>query len=113
MLSGIATQTPPAAVVSEGLVEDTQIDGGLQLVGAPAVARRVTASGWTGISGQGLVVDSAARAVGSLGAAVAVDTPKGGTLRAINVTAVAPAAPAFEARDVVTAGTSVTFNTLS
>ena len=112
LTSGIATQTPPAAVVSEGLVEDTQIDGGLQLTGATAVARRVTASGWTGISGQGLIVDSVARAVGSLGAAVAVDTPHGGTLRVINVTAVAPAAPALEARDVVTAGTSVDFNTL-
>ena len=112
LTDGIATQTPPAAVVSEGLVEDTQISGGLQLVGTAAVARRVTASGWTGIFGEGLVVDSVARAVGSLGAAVAVDTPHGGTLRVINVTAVAPAAPALEARDVVTAGTSVNFNTL-
>lgn len=54
--AGIATQTPPAAVVTQGLVEDTQISGGLQLVGAAAVARRDVASGWTGIWGQGLVV---------------------------------------------------------
>ena len=113
LTDGIATQTPPAAVVSEGLVEDTQISGGLQLVGTAAVARRVSASGWTGIFGEGLVVDSVARAFGSLGAAVAADAPHGGALRVINVTAIAPQAPALEARSVFAAGgTSVNFNTL-
>jgi hypothetical protein len=113
LTAGIATETPPAAVVTEGLVEDTQISGGLQLVGTGAIARRVSASGWTGIFGQGLVVDSVARAVGNLGAAVAADAPRGGVLRVINVTAVAPAAPALEARSVVApGGTSVTFNSL-
>jgi hypothetical protein len=113
LTAGIATETPPAAVVTEGLVEDTQISGGLQLVGTGAVARRVSASGWTGIFGQGLVVDSLARAFGSLGAAVAADAPRGGVLRVINVTAVAPAAPALEARSVFApGGTSVTFNSL-
>jgi hypothetical protein len=107
LTDGFATQTPPPAVFTEGLVEDTQIDGGLQLAAPTAVARRVSASGWTGIFGQGLVVDSVARAFGNLGAAVAVDTPRGGTLRVINVTAVATEAPAFEARTVVSpAGTT-------
>ena len=39
----------PASVVTTGTVEDTQVDGGLQLAGPSAVAQRVRASGWTAI----------------------------------------------------------------
>ena len=92
---GIATATPPPSVVTTGLVEDTQVGGGLELAGPDAVARRVSASGWTAIWGEGLVVDSVARAIGSEGAAIAADALGGGTLRVINATAVAAQAPAL------------------
>ncbi|HEX5925464.1 MAG TPA: choice-of-anchor Q domain-containing protein [Baekduia sp.] len=88
--------TVPASLVTTGAVEDTQVDGGLQLVGPAAVARRVRASGWTAIWGEGLVVDTLAR--GGNGAAIAADAPQGGTLRVINTTAVATGAPALLAR---------------
>jgi hypothetical protein len=88
--------TVPASVITTGVVEDTQVDGGLQLVGPAALARRVRASGWTAIWGEGLVVDSLAR--GGNGAAIAADAPQGGTLRVVNTTAVATGAPALLAR---------------
>jgi len=86
----------PASVVTTGAVEDTQVDGGLQLVGPAAVARRVRASGWRAIWGEGLVVDTLAR--GGNGAAIAADAPQGGTLRVVNTTAVATGAPALLAQ---------------
>jgi hypothetical protein len=109
---GLATQTPPLAVSTEGLVEDTRISGGLDLVGTRAVARRVVASGWTAIRGEGLVVDSVARAIGAQGAAISVNTPHGGTLRVVNATAIAPAAPALAAPDAVVSNASDDFNFL-
>ena len=86
----------PASVVTKGTVEDTQVDGGLQLAGPSAVVRRVRASGWTAIWGEGLVVDTLAR--GGNGAAIAADAPQGETLRVVNTTAVATGAPALLAR---------------
>ncbi len=102
--AGIATETPPAAVVSQSLVEDVKVQGGLQLLGTGAVARRVDATGWTGIWGEGLIVDSVARAIGSNGAAIAAAAPHGGTLRVVNATAVAASAPALEALPSVSPG---------
>jgi len=96
-----------------GLIEDSRVDGELQLTGANAVARRVDASGATAIRGQGLVVDSLARAVGSQGAAIAADAPQGGTLRVINATAIAHEAPALLARAVRSATGPVGPNVLS
>jgi hypothetical protein len=96
--AGLSTATPPASVVTAGLVEDTHIEDGLELDGKAAVARRVEASGWTAIAGDGLVVDSVARAVGSDGAAITADALGGGTLRVVNATAFAAQAPALVAR---------------
>jgi hypothetical protein len=99
--AGISTETPPLAVSTHGLVVDTRITGGLELLGTRAVARRVVSSGWTAIRGEGLVVDSVARASGSQGAAIAVDTPGGGTLRVVNATAISQASAALAAPDAV------------
>ncbi len=104
---------PPASVVTDGTVEDTSIDGGLRLIGPDAVARRVRVSGCPAIAGQGLVVDSLARAVGGGdGAAIAVDTPQGGTLRVVNATAIADQVPALLANPVRSATGPVTPNLL-
>jgi hypothetical protein len=104
---------PPASVITEGTVEDTSIDGGLRLTGPDAVARRVRVTGCPAIAGQGLVVDSLAHAVGvGDGAAIAVDTPQGGTLRVINATAIADQVPALLANPVRSATGPVSANVL-
>lgn len=99
-LGGLATGTPAPSVVTQGLVEDTTVTGGLQLFDARAVARRVRVLGITAIWGQGLVVDSLARSVAGDGVAIAADAPRGGTLRVVNVTAVAPNGVALLSRPV-------------
>ena len=96
-----------------GLVEDTWVDGGLQLTAPTAIARRVDASGPTAIWGQGLVVDSLARATNSAGAAIAADAPQGGSLRVINATAIGHHAPALLARSVRSATGPVEPNVLT
>jgi len=73
----------------------------------------VDASGPTAIWGQGLVVDSLARATDSAGAAIAADAPKGGSLRVINATAIGHDAPALLARSVRSATGPVEQNVLT
>jgi hypothetical protein len=96
-----------------GLIEDSWVDGGLQLTAPTAIARRVDASGPTAIWGQGLVVDSLARATDGAGAAIAADAPQGGLLRVINTTAIGHAASALLARSVHSATGPVEPNVLT
>ena len=74
-------------VVTQGLVEDSAVTGGLQLAAPTAVARRVRAIGAIGIFGAGLVVDSLARGSGPTRRPSSADAPQGGTLRVVNSTA--------------------------
>jgi len=97
----ISTATPPPVAATAGLIEDSTVTGGLELVGN-AVARRVRAIGTTGIVGQGLVVDSFAEGFGSKGAAIEAG-PFGGTLRVVGSTAIGKRAPALLAPNVVSA----------
>jgi hypothetical protein len=90
----LSTAKPPPIAETLGLIEDTTVSGGLELDSPTAVARRVTASGVTGIVGQGLVVDSFAEGFGSEGAAIEVG-PFGGTLRVVGSTAIGKRAPAL------------------
>ncbi|MGE0027284.1 MAG: choice-of-anchor Q domain-containing protein [Thermoleophilia bacterium] len=99
-MNGLVRGTPPPTVVTAGVVEDTTVNGGLQLQSAGAVARRVRALGITAVSGEGLLVDSLARSIAGDGVAVAADAPLGGTLRAVNDTAIATSGVALEARPV-------------
>ena len=92
--------SPPPVVVTQGLVEDSEVDGGLWLDAPTAVARRVRASGATAIFGQGLVVDSLARGFAGDGAAIAADADGGGTLRVVNSTALSTGGPALLSRPV-------------
>jgi hypothetical protein len=99
---GVSKAQPPAAVTTRGLVEDSKVDGGLELLGQTAVARRVFATGSTAIRGTGLVVDSVAVSTDPAGAAIAADGYAGGQLRVVNATAVGVGAPALVARPIVT-----------
>jgi hypothetical protein len=113
-----STVQPPAAVLSSalpppvastaGLVEDTTVTGGLELV-AGAVARRVRAIGVIGIRGEGLVVDSFAEGFGSRGAAVEAG-PTGGSLRVVGSTAIGKNAPALLAPSFVSADPDIPNN---
>lgn len=97
----ISTATPPPVAATSGLIEDSTVTGGLELVGN-AVARRVRAIGTTGILGEGLVVDSFAEGFGDKGAAIEAG-PFGGTLRVVGSTAIGKRAPALLATSVVSA----------
>jgi hypothetical protein len=97
----ISTETPPPIAATSGLIEDSTVTGGLELVGN-AVARRVRAIGTIGIVGQGLVVDSFAEGFGAKGAAIEAG-PFGGTLRVVGTTAIGKRAPALLASNVVSA----------
>jgi hypothetical protein len=97
----ISTATPPPVAATAGLIEDSTITGGLELVGN-AVVRRVRAIGTTGIVGEGLVADSFAEGFGSRGAAIEAG-PSGGTLRVVGSTAIGKKAPALLAPNVVSA----------
>ena len=92
--------SPPPVVVTQGLVEDSEVDGGLWLDAPTAVARRVRAIGATAIFGEGLVADSLARGFAGDGAAIAADGDAGGTLRVVNSTAVSTGGPALLSRPV-------------
>jgi hypothetical protein len=97
----ISTETPPPIAATSGLIEDSTVTGGLELVGN-GVARRVRAIGTIGIVGQGLVVDSFAEGFGAKGAAIEAG-PFGGTLRVVGTTAIGKRAPALLASNVVSA----------
>ncbi|MFN8109343.1 MAG: choice-of-anchor Q domain-containing protein [Thermoleophilia bacterium] len=110
--NGLVFGTPPPSVTTQGLVEDTTVTGGLQLLDGGAVARRVSALGFTAIWGQGLVVDSLARSVATNGVGIAADAPVGGTLRVVNVTAIAPNGVGLLSRSVQSTSPQVSPNLL-
>ena len=94
-----APQLPPPLMSTGGLVEDTFVEGGLNLTASSAVARRVKARGIVAISGEGLVVDSLAIGAGSDGAAIAAQGVGGGaTLKVVNSTAINATGPALVSR---------------
>ena len=97
----LSTATPPPVASTNGLIEDTTLTGGLELLPA-AVARRVRAIGVIGIVGQGLVVDSFAEGFGPKGAAIEAG-PFGGAMRVVGSTVIGKNAPALLAPDVVSA----------
>jgi hypothetical protein len=86
-------ELPGAVMETQGLVEDTDVTGGLFVTAPTAVARRVTAIGAFGIRGQGLIVDSVAKGFARDAAAITADAPQGGTLRVVNSTAVSTGGP--------------------
>ena len=87
-----------AVVFTDGVVEDSQITGGLRLDGPLAVARRVRVVGAAAIAGEGLVVDSVAHSFGADLPAIVSDTDGGGTLRVVNSTAISTGGPALVAQ---------------
>ena len=91
---GVIVPDPPV-LITQGLVEDTTIAGGLGLSAPTSVATRVRASGTVGIAGQGLVTDSLAQGSGFQGAAIEAETDRGGTLLVIGSTAIGSGAPAL------------------
>jgi hypothetical protein len=102
----------PQVLITDGLVEDSTLNGGLGLSAPTAVARRVRsiAQGLTSaIAGQGLVVDSLAQS--ELGAAVEAVTDKGGTLMLLGSTAVSTNSAALIS-DWVAARSGATSNDL-
>jgi hypothetical protein len=89
-------ELPSPVVRTQGLVEDSQVAGGLWLTSRLSVARRVTASGARGIFGEGLVVDSLAQSFGRDQGAITSEG--GGTLRVVNSTAISANGPALVSR---------------
>jgi len=113
---GLSVGTPPPALSTSGVVEDSTISGGLGLFDPTAVARRVTSTGFRAIEGEGTVVDSLAISKASTGAAISANEELGGTLTAVNDTAIntnpAPTAVALEAARSSSSTQPVTSNRL-
>jgi hypothetical protein len=114
--AGLSVGTPPPALSTSGVVEDSTITGGLGLFDPTAVARRVTSIGFRAIEGEGTVVDSLAISKASTGAAISANDELGGTLTAINDTAIntnpAPTAAALQSARTSSPTQTVTSNRL-
>ncbi|MFN8122247.1 MAG: choice-of-anchor Q domain-containing protein [Thermoleophilia bacterium] len=101
---GLTRGTPPPAVLTAGVVEDSTVRGGIRLSGPSAVVRRTTAVGGLApaLAGNGTVTDSVAVNLTADGEAVAADgmTDPGAApaLRLSGVTAYAPSGIAVHAR---------------
>ncbi len=96
--TNLLPEIPSPVIRTDGLIEDSEVSGGLSLDANTSVARRVRATGARAIVGEGLVVDSLAQSFGRDQGAIESDSAGGGTLRVVNSTAISTNGPALVAR---------------
>lgn len=118
-VTGLSRGTPPAAVATGGVVEDSTVRGGIAMHGTRAVVRRSTSVGGLtpAIAGNGTVVNSVAVNLAPDGEAVAADGMSfpgaAPALRLVGVTALAPNGVAVHARSGCVVGRPAVDSVLS